>query len=546
MNGKTKSLTVFDNKGQAKTVEIPLTNENLISTIDLTDINNGTFWKRYYNNSDKSLNFLREHTMLIETDLTNYWNQAYNASQLCQYFLPKHWQPVQNNQNNPFQIFKFAESKNYFQVKMDDNKTLKQIECKVFSTIDDTLLPVEEYYEAAIQKFSAEEIIFILDSKNGYSVLTKSTDVSGYERKSYLSEIDFLNQNNFNQLVIQIQFQQYWFWGEELTKFSFPSYQYYQYYDNIYKHTSVKENKVGTSWNPSIESIDVPILVYELDSTYLPIVTKVQSDNPYKFKLKYFSDSNDYYDYLSEYNAELRDQNKTDNHYQIIPLSNRLYLEPFSSLVSKFNLQTDKWVLVPQYASTQDTYFQAIEGGITWSTLLQQLYPSKANFPYFDGYYGLYLNYLKPDNFLNNKLSEYNKYQKQHQEIWTQLYKQFPSILLEQKYQNEDATNSLELLQMAQLAMKDFNNIEREYGITTIDTFALKGYKGQQINIGDAIALNAEELYTGFDDIKESLKQYLFVTDISYTLRQDTDVNLTVNKIKYQDKMIQQLAKLIK
>ena len=546
LNGKTKSLTVFDNKGQAKTVEIPLTNENLISTIDLTDINNGTFWKRYYNNSDKSLNFLREHTMLIETDLTNYWNQAYNASQLCQYFLPKHWQPVQNNQNNPFQIFKFAESKNYFQVKMDDNKTLKQIECKVFSTIDDILLPVEEYYEAAIQKFSGEEIIFIRDSKNGYSVLTKSTDVSGYERKSYLSEIDFLNQNNFNQLVIQIQFQQYWFWGEELTKFSFPSYQYYQYYDNIYKHTSVKENKVGTGLNPSIESIDVPILVYELDSTYLPIVTKVQSDNPYKFKLKYFSDSNDYYDYLSEYNAELRDQNKTDNHYQIIPLSNRLYLEPFSSLVSKFNLQTDKWVLVPQYASTQDTYFQAIEGGITWSTLLQQLYPSKANFPYFDGYYGLYLNYLKPDNFLNNKLSEYNKYKKQHQEAWTQLYKQFPSILLEQKYQNEDATNSLELLQMAQLAMKDFNNIEREYGITTIDTFALKGYKGQQINIGDAIALNAEELYTGFDDIKESLKQYLFVTDISYTLRQDTDVNLTVNKIKYQDKMIQQLAKLIK
>ena len=242
----------------------------------------------------------------------------------------------------------------------------------------------------------------------------------------------------------------------------------------------------------------------------------------------------------------MRDQNKTDNHYQIIPLSNRLYLEPFSSLVSKFNLQTDKWVLVPQYVSTQDTYFQATEGGITWSTLLQQLYPSKANFPYFDGYYGLYLNYLKPDNFLNNKLSEYNKYQKQHQETWTQLYKQFPSILLEQKYQNEDATNSLELLQMAQLAMKDFNNIEREYGITTIDTFALKGYKGQQINIGDSIALNAEELYTGFDDIKESLKQYLFVTDINYTLRQDTDVNLTVNKIKYQDKMIQQLAKLIK
>ena len=90
MNEKTKSLTVFNNKGQATTIEISLTNENLVSTIDLTDINNGTFWKRYYNNSDKSLSFLREHTMLVETDLTNYWNQAYNASKLCQYFLPEH------------------------------------------------------------------------------------------------------------------------------------------------------------------------------------------------------------------------------------------------------------------------------------------------------------------------------------------------------------------------------------------------------------------------------------------------------------------------
>ena len=76
--------------GQLETIDFALTDKNLISTIDLTDINNGTFWKRYYNNSDQRLSFLREHTMLIETDLTNYWNQAYNASQLCQYFLPEH------------------------------------------------------------------------------------------------------------------------------------------------------------------------------------------------------------------------------------------------------------------------------------------------------------------------------------------------------------------------------------------------------------------------------------------------------------------------
>ena len=550
LNGKTKSLTVINNvTDQLETIDFALTDKNLISTIDLTDINNGTFWKRYYNNSDKSLNFLREHTMLIETDLTNYWNQAYNASQLCQYFLPEHWQSVQNNQNNPFQIFKPITNTMTVNIPAEDVEILN---CKYLE--GDLLKNDKDKWQAMLRDWkveNTEQTYWIYHPNFNYFQLKgfdETINVPIFEQK--VSSIpDVLRKKQVKKTVTQF-IQVHYVWNMITLN---PCYK--QVDNTTYDYYKTEENSryVSISAYPhystdSLQSVDIPASyeTYELDSTYLPIVTKVQSDNPYKFKLKYFSDSNDCYNYLSEYNAELQDQNKTDNHYQIILLSNRLYLEPFSSLVSKFNLQTDKWVLVPQYASTQDTYFQATEGGITWSTLLQQLYPSKASFPYFDGYYGLYLNYLKPDNFLNNKLSEYNKYKKQHQEAWTQLYKQFASILLEQKYQNEDATNSLELLQMAQLAMKDFNNIEREYGITTIDTFALKGYKGQQINIGDAIALNAEELYTGFDDIKESLKQYLFVTDISYTLRQDTDVNLTVNKIKYQDKMIQQLAKLIK
>ena len=315
--------------------------------------------------------------------------------------------------------------------------------------------------------------------------------------------------------------------------------QYFQQNDQGYEPIVVDAEASTVSYQISTH--------LKLNSQWIPEVEKVlNNQNPYTFELKYFSDTSEYFDYISDYNQDLQDQNKNDSNYQIIPLSNFTHWEPFTSLIQKFNLNIDKWLLIPQYVSTQGTYFKRTTGGTTWANLLQQLYPNKGSFPYFDGYYGLYMNYLKPENFIDGKMSEYEKYQTKHKELWSSLYKQFPSILLEQKYQNEDATNSLELLQMAKLAMQDFNNIEREYNITTIDTFALKGYEGQQINIGDSIALNAEELYTGFDDIKESLKQYLFVTDINYTLRQDTDVNLTVNKIKYQDKMIQQLAKLIK
>ena len=513
----------------------------LSSTISLNNLTNGLFWSQYTNISDKNLTFLKEHAMIIETDLTNYWNQAYNASQLCQYFIPEHWQSYYNNQVNPFVLFTAAESETRTIAK-DSVDAISIL--KIFLTNDDGNKPMEQSYLEAIYKNKKEGLpLYILfhekhwivdynenaaEGTNKYIMTELSSNLSNLLFTAYpgaeIAKINYYNTAEGDNFIPEIN-------PSETT--------YFQQNDQGYEPIVVDTTASTISYRVNTR--------LKLNSQWIPEVEKVlNNQNPYTFELKYFSDTSEYFDYISDYNKDLQDQNKNDSNYQIVPLSNFTHWEPFTSLIQKFNLNVDKWLLIPQYVSTQGTYFKRTTGGTTWANLLQQLYPNKGSFPYFDGYYGLYMNYLKPENFIDGKMSEYEKYQTKHQELWSSLYKQFPSILLEQKYQNEDATNSLELLQMAKLAMQDFNNIEREYNITTIDTFALKGYEGQQINIGDSIALNAEELYTGFDDIKESLKQYLFVTDINYTLRQDTDVNLTVNKIKYQDKMIQQLAKLIK
>lgn len=511
----------------------------LSSTIYLNSLTNGWFWSQYTNISDKNLTFLKEHAMIIETDLTNYWNQAYNASQLCQYFIPEHWQSYYDNQVNPFVLFTLTEP---------ETKTVAKADVKA---IDFLNIILEDDAEDKPVSQPQWEIIYQQNKKEGRPLyvcryghhMILSYDETALEGSKYKTR-------SLNQDIAHLLFETYP--NQEIAKIN--------YYNTIERNEFIPEESPSKSTyyqqqgfklldvQDEVETVSYQISTHlKLNSQWIPEVEKVlNNQNPYTFELKYFSDTSEYFDYISDYNQDLQDQNKNDSNYQIIPLSNFTHWEPFTSLIQKFNLNVDKWLLIPQYVSTQGTYFRRATGGTTWANLLQQLYPNKGSFPYFDGYYGLYMNYLKPENFINGKMSEYEKYQTKHQELWSSLYKQFPSILLEQKYQNEDATNSLELLQMAKLAMQDFNNIEREYNITTIDTFALKGYEGQQINIGDSIALNAEELYTGFDDIKESLKQYLFVTDINYTLRQDTDVNLTVNKIKYQDKMIQQLAKLIK
>lgn len=512
----------------------------LSSTISLNNLTNGLFWSQYTNISDKNLTFLKEHAMIIETDLTNYWNQAYNASQLCQYFIPEHWQSYYNNQVNPFVLFTLPEAETRTVAK--DNVDAITI-LKIFLTNDDGTKPMTNDYLKQIYKNKKEGSPLYILFHNEYYIVNYNESAPEGNKYTMTTLDSSLSNLLFNTYP-----------SAEIAKID-----YYNTTegDNFIPETNPSETQYfqqnGQGYEPIIVDAEASTISYQitthlkLNSQWIPEVEKVlNNQNPYIFKLKYFSDTSEYFDYISDYNQDLRDQNKNDNNYQIIPLSDFTHWEPFTSLIQKFNLDVDKWLLIPQYVSTQGTYFRRTTGGTTWADLLQQLYPHKGSFPYFDGYYGLYMNYLKPENFIDGKMSEYEKYQTKHQELWSSLYKQFPSILLEQKYQNEDATNSLELLQMAKLAMQDFNNIEREYNITTIDTFALKGYEGQQINIGDSIALNAEELYIGFDDIKESLKQYLFVTDISYTLRQDTDVNLTVNKIKYQDKMIQQLAKLIK
>ena len=58
--------------------------------------------------------------------------------------------------------------------------------------------------------------------------------------------------------------------------------------------------------------------------------------------------------------------------------------------------------------------------------------------------------------------------------------------------------------------------------------------------------LKANEYYDANDSIYNALVQYLFITDISYTLRKDDDLNITINNIKYQEKLLQSLVKLIR
>ena len=193
----------------------------------------------------------------------------------------------------------------------------------------------------------------------------------------------------------------------------------------------------------------------------------------------------------------------------------------------------------------QTYYYVNDNTGKKRSTFPQEI--SKALLP-LDNYNGLYIMLTKylSQYYTNESMSLYRTIQKQRDDLWHTIYQEYPGLLLEGSYTSEDATNSKDLLFLAKNAFRDLSSPERNYSLTLIDAHSLKGYIGQQLDIGDSIQLDVNEYVDKYGDLSQALSQYLFISDISYDLRKDNDINLTVNTIKYQDKLIQRLVKLIR
>ena len=148
--------------------------------------------------------------------------------------------------------------------------------------------------------------------------------------------------------------------------------------------------------------------------------------------------------------------------------------------------------------------------------------------------------------YKDDPTTEYTKAKEEKERIWNNIYLNYPYLMLEENYSYNLATSSSELYKMAQLIFKGKKEPEKGYSLSVIDYYSLMGYHGEELKPGYGIQLNANEYYDENDDIYRALSQYLFITDVSYTLRKDDDLNITVNNIKYQEKLLQSLVKLIR
>lgn len=224
---------------------------------------------------------------------------------------------------------------------------------------------------------------------------------------------------------------------------------------------------------------------------------------------------------------------------------NRALTQAFEELGETFNNITFEGYNTSAGDITKTTYYYAESGGTKWYELTSKIAPSAGNYDYMNGLYIMTYKLLKKC-FANKTIEEYQNTKKKHDDIWKKIHRKYPGIILENVYKNDAATTSLDLYKLSKNAFKDLSYPEKGYNISLIDIDNLKGYQGQELRIGDGILVDASEYYEENDIVKKGISQYLFITDISYDLRKDNDISLTVNSIKYQDKLIQRLAKLIK
>lgn len=382
-------------------------------------------------------------------------------------------------------------------------------------------------------------LTFTDDSKNGLSHYNKEIDNETVEYNIITNKLNDIHADNNGT---------FWYYYHENS--SYPilfeiaaaiETQLQVYWSQAYNASLYCDYFLPVNWQPRVENefnffsaqiftVDQNNLI-QLNNTYVPyiehILTPTNAVKMPRYQFKHISTIN-----MSDF-----DEN---NYISIDQLPDINLRECFTN----HNLSTAGW-----YAEELGTtnYYRIVAGGTTWSELLNRnLKMASTPLTEYTGIYPLLLKYFI-NAYVERSIFNYTQLKNEHDNIWKQLYTQFPSVVLEGNYTNDDATNSHDLLVLAQNEFKDKSYPERGYTITVIDNLSLlHGYEGQELRIGDSIALRANEFYDGFDDIKNSLSQYLFITDIKYTLRKDTDVSLTVNSIKYQDKMLQRLVKLIK
>ena len=141
--------------------------------------------------------------------------------------------------------------------------------------------------------------------------------------------------------------------------------------------------------------------------------------------------------------------------------------------------------------------------------------------------------------------TSYNNNLNRHNQIWRQLYAEYPEIFRETNYTNSDAANPQQLYTSAVAQLAYLSKPESSYTLTAIDVGALTGTSPFNLRLGDQIRILYEDKHAIYDEVYNAIKDPLYITSIAYSLRSDSDISFGIVASKATDKMIQRLARVL-
>ena len=305
----------------------------------------------------------------------------------------------------------------------------------------------------------------------------------------------------------------------------------------------------------------------ELDKTYIPLV-KIYSEPSIDPETSKEVEKDQFPVYSFKY-----DETQTTIDELLVKPIKPIFKDLFSDDSKIFkDPNQQKHIVINKNQKLYKNYYVIKEGGIKWNELVEFWLnnpeaktwfttPVGAGNEYdnrftatnewtptkyvFGGIYPIMLYKLLHEVRLDT-IEEYDNAQKKHDAVWNRIYNTYGNVVLENSYSNSTAVNAEELYLAASNYFKDKAAPEKQYNISVIDIYSLKGYNNQKIQVTDQIRLAGQDFYDEMDELKDLINQPLFVSEISYSLRSDGDIKLTVNVIKYQDKLIRKLVSLIK
>ena len=304
-----------------------------------------------------------------------------------------------------------------------------------------------------------------------------------------------------------------------------------------------------------------------LDNTYIPLV-KIYSEPSIDPETSKEVEKDQFPVYSFKY-----DETQTTTDELLVKPIKPIFKDLFSDDSKIFkDPNQQKHIIINKNQKLYKNYYIVTEGGIKWNELVEFWLnnpeaktwfttPVGAGNEYdsrftatnewtptkyvFGGIYPIMLYKLLHEVRLDT-IEEYDNAQKKHDAVWNRIYNTYGNVILENSYNNSTAVNAEELYTAASNYFKDKAAPEKQYNISVIDIYSLKGYNNQKIQVTDQIRLAGQDFYDEMDELKDLINQPLFVSEISYSLRSDGDIKLTVNTIKYQDKLIRKLVSLIK